>query len=100
MRIRYASTHPPLFLLTKLDEPPLFSATERTFIEFGTEDQRRHNGRLTTKLLTIVEYFEEKTTFFNSKLSFLNNYSYLCNRIYEKCISFWLILHKGIRHKG
>ena len=27
------------------------------------------------KKLMIVEYFEEKTTFFNPKLSFLNNYS-------------------------
>ena len=47
----------PLILLTKLDEPPLFSVTERTFTEFGTEDQRRYNGRLSAKSLMIVDYF-------------------------------------------
>ena len=34
----------PLFLLTKLDEGPIFSEQKRRFIEFGSENERRISG--------------------------------------------------------
>ena len=36
---------PSLFLRTKLDEPSLFPSKNGSFIEFGSEEERRMNGK-------------------------------------------------------
>lgn len=47
------SLDPPYQTRCKVDEPPLYN---RSFIEFGTEEQRRMSGESTKKRFFYIEY--------------------------------------------
>ena len=51
-----------MILLTKLDEPSLLFAKNGTFIEFGSEDERRQNEGIENHLRKLYYIFTKKAT--------------------------------------